>query len=113
MTANLNSKLDVVDLSFGLESNASLWSIVFKGFDEEVTLISRFQGSGQLSVETLQRFGNIIMEKYRDCSVELTKSGIVIKKTLSTNDLTIIREWSELMHHIKDEMVNIIERSRD
>ena len=109
----MSSKLDVVDLSFGLESNASLWSIVFKGFDEEVTLISRFQGSEQLSVETLQRFGNIIMEKYRDCSVELTKSGIVIKKTLPTNDLTIIREWSELMHHIKEEVVNIIERSRD
>ncbi len=113
MMANLNSKLDLVDLSFGLESNTSLWSIVFKGFDEEVTLISRFQGSEQWSIETLQRFGNIIMEKYRDCTVELTKSGIVIKKTLPTNDLTIIREWSELMHHIKEEMVNIIERSRD
>ena len=73
MTANLNSKLDVVDLSFGLESNASLWSIVFKGFDEEVTLISRFQGSGQLSVETLKRFGNIIMEKYRGLHLTLVQ----------------------------------------
>ncbi|MGH7910049.1 MAG: hypothetical protein ACRENW_09415 [Thermodesulfobacteriota bacterium] len=109
----MNSKLDLVDLSFGLESNTSLWGIVFKGFDEEVTLISRFQGGEQCSIETLQRFGNIIMEKYRDCTVELTKSGIVIKKNLPTNDLTIIREWSELMYHIKEEIANIIERSRD
>ena len=104
---------NLVDLSFGLESNTSLWSIVFKGFDEDVTLISRFEGREKEGIKTLQRFGTILIGNYDNFQVELTNSGIVIKKTLPTNDLSSIREWSELMHNLKEEVVNIIERSRD
>ncbi len=111
--ANLESRLDLVDLSFGLESNASLWSIVFKGFDEEVTLISRFEGRKEESIKTIQRFGAILNGNYDNFQVVLTNSGIVIKKTLPTTDLSFIREWSELMYKIKEEMLNIIESFRN
>jgi hypothetical protein len=100
--------LDLVDLSFGLESDASLWSVVFKGFDEEVTFVSRFDGREEASIKAIHRFGNIISGNYDNFQVELTNSGILIKKTLPTNDISKIREWSELMHNIKDEMVSII-----
>ncbi|MCI0454143.1 MAG: hypothetical protein L0Y68_04010 [Candidatus Dadabacteria bacterium] len=100
--------LDSVDLSFGLESSATLWNVVFKGFDEEVTLVSRFDGKEGESIKAIHKFGNLLRGDYDNFQVELTNSGILIKKTLPTNDISTIRKWSELMHSIKDEMASIL-----
>ncbi|HEY7536011.1 MAG TPA: hypothetical protein VH878_08690 [Thermodesulfobacteriota bacterium] len=109
----IKQKLDMVDLSFGLDSNTSLWNVVFRGFDDEVTLISRFEGREEESINAIQRFGNLIRDNYDNFQIELINSGILIKKTLPTNDISTIRKWSELMHNVKEEMVSIINESRD
>jgi hypothetical protein len=108
MMEQVKKQMDLINLSFGLESDASLWSMVFKGFDEEVVLISRFEGRDLEAIKILHRFGVIVKENYKDCQVEFTNSGFVVKKTLSTNDLSIIREWSELMYNVSEEMANLV-----
>lgn len=109
----VKTQMDLVNLSFGLESNASLWSIVFKGFDEEVVLISRFEGSELEATRILHRYGIILRGNYKDCQLEFTNSGLIIKKTLPTNDLSIIRKWSELMYNIREEVASLIKNSKD
>lgn len=107
MSKEEGRKKQIINLSFSLESNASLWNIVFKGFDEEVVLLSRFEAEEPQAVDILKRFGAMVVERYRDCTVESLDSGIVIKKRLPTNDLSIIRSWTELMHGIQEEMLNL------
>jgi len=99
---------DFINLSFSLESQASLWNIVFEGFDQEVVLISRFEGKYLEAIRILYKFGAIIEKNYKDCQVEPTGSGLLIKKKLPTNDLSLIREWTELMHNIREEMTSLV-----
>jgi hypothetical protein len=104
----IKKRADLINLSFGLESNTSLWSIVFKGFDEEVVLISMFEGKDPDAIQMLHRFGDIIGKNYKDCLVEITDSGLTIKKPLPTNDLSVIRQWAELMHNIREEIASLV-----
>jgi hypothetical protein len=104
----LNRQPDFINLTFGLESQASLWNIVFEGFDQEVVLISRFEGKDIEAIRILYRFGAIVEDKYKDCQVEPTGIGLEIKKKLPTNDLAIIRQWTELMYSIREEMANLL-----
>jgi hypothetical protein len=101
--------LDLINLSFGLESNASLWSIVFKGFDEEVVLISRFDGKDIEAIDILHRFGTILKGNFKDYLIQFTSSGLIIKKVLPTNDVSIIRQWAELMYSVREEMTCLLD----
>jgi hypothetical protein len=103
-------KMDSIKLSFGLDSNASLWNVVFEGFDQEVVLVSRFEGKELDAIRILYRFGAIIEKKYKGCQVEPTGSGLLIKKKLPTNDLSMIREWTELMWTIREEMTGLVNK---
>jgi len=100
--------MDLINLSFGLESNVSLWSIVFKGFDEEVVFISRFEGKDLEAIEILHRFGTILKGNYKDCEMEFTNLGLIVKKLLPTNDISIIRQWAELMYSVRGEMASLL-----
>ena len=104
----LNTQSNVIDLKFGLESQASLWNIVFEGFDQEVVLISRLEGKDIEAIRILYRFGAIVKDKYKDCQVEPTGLGLVIKKKLPTNDLAVIRQWTELMYSVREEMTSLV-----
>ncbi len=99
---------DFIKLSFGLDSNASLWNVVFEGFDQEVVLVSKFEGREIDAIRILYRFGAILGERYKDCQVKPTGSGLLIKKKLPTNDLSIIRQWTELMYSIREEMASLV-----
>lgn len=99
---------DSIALTFGMESSASLWNVIFEGFDQEVILVSRFVGRDERAVSTLYKFGNIIGRKYKDCKVKTTRSGIEIKKPLSGNDISLVNEWTCLMENIREEMTKFI-----
>lgn len=99
---------DSIVLTFGMESSASLWNIVFEGFDQEVVLVSRFVGRDERAVSALYRFGNIIGRKYKDCKVKTTRSGIEIKKPLPGNDVSLVNEWTCLMENIREEMAKFV-----
>jgi len=98
----IRKQADFIKLSFGLESNSSLWNIVFEGFDQEVVLVSRFEGKDLEVIKILLRFGAILKKKYSDCQIEFTNSGLAIKKKFPKNDISLIREWSELMYDIRE-----------
>jgi hypothetical protein len=104
----IKKQADFINLSFGLESSATLWNIVFEGFDQEVILISRFEGKDLAAIRILLRFGIILKEKYKDCQIEFTNLGLTIKKQFPKNDISLIREWSELMYDIREEMTSLI-----
>ena len=104
----VNKHFNFVNLSFGLESNSTLWNIVFEGFDQEVILVSKFEGRELESIKMLRRFGDILRQKYKDCQVEFTGSGLVIKKKFPKNDLSLIRKWSELMYDVREEMSSLM-----
>ncbi|MFQ5786556.1 MAG: hypothetical protein ACE5H1_01110 [Thermodesulfobacteriota bacterium] len=97
-----------IKLSFGMESSSSLWNIVFEGFDQDVVLISRFEGNDLEAINLLCRFGNILRKNYPSCIVEASKSGLSIKKKFPKNDLSKISEWSELMKNIREQIVLLI-----
>jgi len=99
---------ELIALSFGMESSASLWNVVFEGFDQEVVLVSRFTGKDDLVVSTLYEFGGIIGRNYKDCKVRATRTGIEIKKLLPGNDDSLVNEWTCLMESIRDEMTRFI-----
>lgn len=98
----------LIALSFGMESSASLWNVVFEGFDQEVVLVSRFSAANDRVVSTLYEFGDIIGKNYRDCKVKTTRTGIEIKKPLPRNDVSLVNEWTGLMESIRDEMTKFI-----
>ena len=105
------AKFNPITLSFGLESNSTLWNIVFDGFDQEIVLISRFEGKDLISIELLYKFGEIIRRKYSDCKVEPIDTGLSIKKYFPFNDIALIREWSELMGKVREEIICLIKES--
>ena len=101
------SQSDSIDLSFGMESSASLWNLIFEGFDQEVVLVSKFVGKDPAAVNKLYKFGSIICKRYKDCKVEVKDGGIVIKKSLPDNDLSVVNQWTELMESMRREMATI------
>jgi hypothetical protein len=106
----IGDKSNLITLSFGLESDASLWNTIFEGFDQDVVLISRFEGKEKVAINLLYRFGEIITKNYPSCKVEHTESGLLIKKALPKNDPSVIRDWSELMTSIRGEMLSLINK---
>ena len=98
----------LIALSFGMESSASLWNIIFEGFDQEVVLVSRFSGTDDRVVVTLYEFGDIIGKNYKDCKVRATRTGIEIRKPLPGNDVSLVNEWTGLMESIRDEITKFI-----
>jgi hypothetical protein len=99
---------ELIALTFGMESSASLWNVVFEGFDQEVVLVSRFAGRDDRAVHTLYEFGDIIGRKYKDCKVKATRTGIEIKKPFPGNDASLVNEWTDLMESIREEMSKFI-----
>jgi len=97
-----------IKLSFGMESSSSLWNIVFEGFDQDMVLISKFEGNDPKAINILNRFGEILGEKYSDCIVVTSKRGLLIKKLFHKNDLSKISQWSELMNNIREEIVLLL-----
>ena len=95
---------DLIDLSFAMESSASLWNVIFEGFDQEVVLVSKFTGNEPIAVNTLYRFGYLICERYKKCQVEPKEAGIEIRKALPENDLELLSGWTHLMESVRDEM---------
>lgn len=104
----INKQFNFVTLSFDLDSNSTLWNIVFEGFDQEVVLVSKFEGRDLEAIKILLRFGDILRQKYKDCQVEFTGSGLAIKKKFPKNDLSVIRKWSELMYDVREEMSSLV-----
>jgi hypothetical protein len=102
-----------ISLSFGMESGASLWNLVFEGFDQEVILVSRFSGVDADTVKALYRFGAMINETYKDCRVKPTRYGIEIRKTLPENDASLISEWTCLMENVRDEILKLMRTPPD
>ncbi len=93
-----------IGLRFVLESGSSLWNVIFEGFDQEVVLVSRFESKEPEVINTLYRFAIIIKKRYSYCTVELKSNGIEIKKAIADNDITLVREWTKLMHKIREEI---------
>jgi len=94
----------LIDLSFSMESSVGLWSLIFEGFDQEITLVSKFSGKDVSTVETLYKFGRIVHDRYKGCRVDLKKTGIEIRKLLPENDTEVVNEWTELMTSVREEM---------
>lgn len=111
MDRQIGDNSNLIKLSFGLESSSSLWNIVFEGFDQDVILISRFEGNDLKSRDLLNRFGYILNKKYPGCVVDPTESGFSIKKSFPMNDISIIREWSAFMNSIREEIIGLIGQS--
>lgn len=105
---NETKEPDRITLSFGMESGASLWSLVFEGFDQEIVLVSRFSGADGGTVKALYSFGAKINESYKDCRVKPTRTGIEIRKTLPENDALVISEWMGLMKNVRDEILMLV-----
>lgn len=103
---------DLIKLSFGVESSAGLWNIIFEGFDQDITLVSRFEGRDPKSRDLLKRFARILKKKYPGCLVEPAESGLSIKKSFPKNDISEVRAWSDLMTSVREEMLNLIAPSR-
>ena len=99
---------DLIDLSFAMESSASLWNVIFEGFDQEVVLVSKFTGREPGAVSALYRFGFLICERYKDCKVEPKGSGIEIRKSLPENDLGLVGGWTDLMESVREEMTSFM-----
>lgn len=99
---------ELIALTFGMESSASLWNVIFEGFDQEVVLVSKFSGSDDRIVKTLYEFGDIIVRNYKDCKVKITRTGIEIKKPFPRNDISLVNEWTGLMESIREEMTKFI-----
>jgi len=99
---------ELIDLSFTMESRASIWDVIYDGFDQEVILVSKFIGSQPKAVKTLYRFGYLISERYKDCEVIPKRSGIEIRKSLPEDDSELIGQWTTLMKNVREEMTTIM-----
>lgn len=101
-------ELELIDLTFSMESSGTLWNVIFEGFDQEVVLVSKFTGRKPKAVNTLYRFGYMICERYKDCKVEPKDSGIEIRKPLVENDFEVVDQWTRLMESVKEEMTSLL-----
>ena len=99
---------ELIDLSFSMESGVGLWNLIFEGFDQEVTLVSKFTGRDRGAVETLYKFGSIVHDRYKGCRVDLKKTGIEIRQSLPENDTEVVNEWTDLMTSVQEEMARCL-----
>ena len=107
-----STQSDLIDLSFAMESSASLWNIIFEGFDQEVVLVSKFTSREPGAINKLYRFGFLICERYKECKVEPKDSGIEIRKLLPENDFSLVSEWTDLMESVRCEMEKFMPASQ-
>ncbi len=107
MNMDKSKNRNPINLSFTLDSNASLWNVVFEGFDQDIILISKFVGNDQNSVNTLYKFGNILKDRNKIFKVEIINTGITIKTYLPRNDKNLVEMWTKYMNYIMEEIVNI------
>jgi len=98
------SQSESIDLSFAMEASSSLWNLIFEGFDQEVVLVSKFMGNDLEAVSKLYKFADILSKRYKDCRVEAKDRGIVIRKLLPENDLSLVHQWTELMQSMRREI---------
>ncbi len=105
---NLIPEKAQIDLSFQLESSATLWDRIFEGFESEVTLVSRFEAKDKKSLKLLYRFGSKIQKKFKTCKVEPKSYGIVIIRDIDEEQKEFINEWIDLMKSLRCEIVNCI-----
>lgn len=105
---NLLPKKESINLSFQLESNATLWNRIFEGFESEVTLISRFEAKDKKTLRLLYRFGSIIQKRFKSCKVEPKSYGIVIIREVDEEQKEFINEWIDLMKNLRGEIINCI-----
>jgi len=108
---NIKQEEPKVSLSFLLESSSSLWNKIFEGFDQEYVLVSRFEGKSKETIRLLYRFGSLIHQKFKNCSVEPKIYGIVIKKNIENNDQQKTDKWIKLMEELKKEICDILLKS--
>ena len=99
---------ELFDLSFTMESRASVWDVIYDGFDQEVILVSKFTGREPKAVNTLYRFGYLISERYKDCEVAPKRSRIEIRKSLPEDGSELIGQWTTLMKSVREEMTSLI-----
>lgn len=105
---SLVPKKECIDLSFHLESTATLWNRIFEGFESDVTLVSRFETKDKKSLQLLYRFGSMIQKKFTNCKVEPKSYGIVIIRDIDEDQKEFISEWINLMKSLKCEITDCI-----
>lgn len=96
-----------VRISFSMESRSTLWNVIFEGFDQEVILVTRLYSNNTNTVTILQNFAFKIHNRFKDCAVELVDNGIVIRKLLPKNDITLVNKWENLMIDLRDNICEI------
>ncbi|NIQ13744.1 MAG: hypothetical protein GTO02_04870 [Candidatus Dadabacteria bacterium] len=95
-----------INLSFSLEASATLWNRIFEGFESDITLVSRFEGSNIKAIKILYKFGSLVQNKHKLCKVEPKKYGIVIKTKVDEDNKIFIDNWINLMKNLKEEMTS-------
>ena len=99
--------MEIVNLTFAMESSSGLWNRIFEGFDQDMVLTSRFEGDSHKTINTLYKFGSLLRDKYKNCSVEPREYGIVIKRQIDEKDTEKVNEWIELMKSVREEVVKL------
>lgn len=105
---------DAINLRFDVESQSSLWNIVFEGFEEDVDIISEFVGSTEQAVALLHALlhalGRTTKAGPSDFRVFRRPRGISIVKTFPIGEPSRINEWTDLMSSVGDEVSRLVER---
>ncbi|NIP37693.1 MAG: hypothetical protein GWO07_01265 [Candidatus Dadabacteria bacterium] len=104
---------DPVKVSFSIESRSTLWNIIFEGFDQEVILVTNFYGDCANTVGILHSFAGLIDNKFKDCYIRTTETGLAIEKYMPTNDQTQINDWENLMLSLRDNIKSITSVNKD
>ena len=97
----------LINLNFAMESSSSLWNRIFEGFDQDSTIVSRFESETPEIKKLLYKFGKIVKQRYKNCTVEYKLYGIVIKKTVEDSNINFTEEWINLMQSLRDEISNL------
>lgn len=96
-----------VRITFSMESRSTLWNVIFEGFDQEVILVTRLHSTSIRTVNILKNFAVKIQNRFKDCAVDIEANGIVIRKLLPKNDITLVNKWENLMIDLKDNICEI------
>jgi len=93
-----------VTLSFGMESDSSLWNVVFPGFDDQALLTARLSSTDPRAVGLMHRFATIVARRSSRCHVAATEDGLLLTKVVRLGDDEAIGRWTAMAKSLHAEL---------
>ena len=100
---------NTVTLTFVMESESSLWNVVFPGFDDRAVLTATLSSADHGAVELLHRLATLLSRRNRVWwDVARTKDGLLLTRDVRLGNEEEIKRWTALIKSMREELEELV-----